>query len=217
MYILAVVVYSLGLLSFDIVKDKVLMCCSKIPSQYQAVENSEKMSQENRETESPENPTKDDNMKYLQILFYYVQDASLFKVHLPQLEVSDDSILKQIFQWSPEIIAKIYLGISNMCFPSTTPITKILFKSLFGPCILLFLFLIYISQNIIERLCKGQFRFFHLVRLSLLKAFILSVLFSYQQILIGAFSLVQCVNIDELKVLYVQGNIHCDQIWQKNY
>ena len=66
-----------------------------------------------------------------------------------------------------------------------------------------------------ERLCKGQFRFFHLVRLSLLKAFILSVLFSYQQILIGAFSLVQCVNIDELKVLYVQGNIHCDQIWQK--
>ena len=126
----------------------------------------------------------------------------------------DDSILKQIFQWSPEIIAKLYLGFSNICFPLTTPITKILFKCLFGPCVILFLFLIYISQNIIGRLCKRQSRICHLVRLSLLKAFILSVLFSYQQILIGAFSLVQCVNIDELKVLYAQGNIHCDQIWQ---
>ena len=47
-------------------------------------------------------------MKYLQILFYYVQDASLFKVHLPQLEANDDSILIQIFQWSPDIIAKMY-------------------------------------------------------------------------------------------------------------
>ena len=225
MYILAVVVYSLGLLSFDVVKDKVLMCCSKVwkkirnslfkKSHEQAVENGEEMSQENMETELQETPTKDDSMKYLQILFYYVQDASLFKVHLPQLLVSDDSILIQIFQWSPDIIAKMYLGISNMCFSSTTPITKILFKCLFGPCVIIFLFLIYISQNIMERLCKGQFRFFHFVRLSLLKAFILSVLFSYQQILIGAFSLVQCINIDELKVLYIQGNIHCDQIWQR--
>ena len=102
-----------------------------------------------------------------------------------------------------------------MCFPLTTAITKILFKCLFGPCVILFLFLIYISQNIMGRLCKGQSRFLHFVRLSLLKAFILSVLFSYQQMLIGAFSLVQCVRLDGLKVLYVQGDIHYDQIWQK--
>ena len=151
MYILAVVVYSLGLLSFDIVKDKVLMCCSKVwkkikkslfkKSKDQVVGNGEKISQENREREAQEKATKNDNMKYLQILFYYVQDASLFKVHLPQLQPNDDSILKQIFQWSPDIIAKMYLGISNMCFPSTRPITKILFKSLFGPCVIFSFFL----------------------------------------------------------------------------
>ena len=90
-----------------------------------------------------------------------------------------------------------------MCFPLTTAITKILFKCLFGPCVILFLFLIYISQNIMGRLCKRQSRFLNFVRLSLLKAFILSVLFSYQQMLIGAFSLVQCVRIDGLNVLYV--------------
>ena len=222
LYILAVALYSLGLLSFDIVKDKFLTCFSKFCKKFKnkifkkghhpAAENIEKISQENREKESQ---TKEDSMKYLQILFYYVQDASLFKVHLPEFEASDDSILIQIFQWSPDIIAKMYLGISNMCFPLTTAITKILFKCLFGPCVILFLFLIYISQNIMGRLCKGQSRFLHFVRLSLLKVFILSVLFSYQQMLIGAFSLVQCVRIDELKVLYVQGDIHCDQIWQK--
>ena len=225
MYILAVALYSLGLLSFDIVKDKVITCFSKIckkcknkfykKGQNPAAENIEKISEENREIESQETQAKEDSTKYLQILFYYVQDASLFKVHLPQLEASDDSILIQIFQWSPDIIAKMYLGISNMCFPLTTAITKILFKCLFGPCVILFLFLIYISQNIMGRLCKGQSRFLHFVRLILLKAFILSVLFSYQQMLIGAFSLVQCVRIDELKVLYVQGDIHCGQIWQK--
>ena len=225
MYVLAVALYSLGLLSFDIVKDKFLTCFSKFCKKFKnkifkkghdpAAENIDKISEENREKESYETQAKDDSMKYLQILFYYVQDASLFKVHLPQLEASDDSILIQIFQWSPDIIAKMYLGISNMCFPLTTAITKILFKCLFGPCVILFLFLIYISQNIMGRLCKGQSRFLHFVRLSLLKAFILSVLFSYQQMLIGAFSLVQCVQIDELKVLYVQSDIHCDQIWQK--
>ena len=222
MYILAVALYSLALLSFDIVKDKFLTCFIKFCKKFKnkifkkgkdpAAGNIEKISQENREKESQ---TKEDSMKYLQILFYYVQDASLFKVHLPQVKASDDSILIQIFQWSPDIIAKMYLGISNMCFPLTTAITKILFKCLFGPCVILFLFLIYISQNIMGRLCKGQSRFLHFVRLSLLKAFILSVLFSYQQMLIGAFSLVQCVRIDGLKVLYVQGDIHCGQIWQK--
>ena len=224
MYILVVAVYSLGLLSLDIVKDKFLTCFSKVCKKFKnkifkkgqdpAAENIEKTSEENKQKKSQETPTKEDSMKYLQILFYYVQDASLFKVHLPQLEASDDSILIQIFQWSPDIIAKMYLGISSMCFPLTTAITKILFKCLFGPCVILFLFLIYIGQNIMGRLCKGQSRF-HSVRLSLLKAFILSVLFSYQQMVIGTFSLVQCVRIDELKVLYVQGDIHCDQIWQK--
>ena len=168
-----------------------------------------------RKTDKKNHKKHKQKKKYLQILFYYVQDASLFKVHLPQLKASDDSILIQIFQWSPDIIAKMYLGISNMCFPLTTAITKILFKCLFGPCVIMFLFLIFISQNIMGRLCKGQSRFLHFVRLSLLKAFILSVLFSYQQMLIGAFSFVQCVKIDELKVLYVQGDIHGDQIWQK--
>ena len=143
MYILTVVLYSLGLLSFDIVKDKILTCFSKVCNKFknkifkkiqdQAAENIEKISQENKENKSQDTQAKEDSMKYLQILFYYVQDASLFKVHLPQLEVSDDSILIQIFQWSPDIIAKVYLGISNMCFPLTTAITKILFKCLFGP------------------------------------------------------------------------------------
>ena len=161
MYILAVALYSLGLLSFDIVKDKFLTCFSKVCKKFKKkiiqkgqdiAEDIEKISQENKEKESEETQAKEDSMKYLQILFYYVQDASLFKVNLPQLKASDDNILIQIFQWSPDIIAKMYLGISNMCFPLTTAITKILFKCLFGPCVILFLFFIFISQNIMGRL-----------------------------------------------------------------
>ena len=93
MYILAVALYSLGLLSFAIVKDKFLTCFSKVCKKFKnkiykkgqnpAAENIEKISEENREKESQETQAKENSMKYLQILFYYVQDASLFKVHLP--------------------------------------------------------------------------------------------------------------------------------------
>ena len=47
-----------------------------------------------------------------------------------------------------------------------------------------------------------------------MRAFILAVLFSYQQVAIGAFTLVQCVKVEDRKVLYIQGEILCDTWWQ---
>ena len=75
MYILAVALYSLGLLSFDIVKDKVFTCFSKVCKKFKnkifkkdqdpAAENIEKISQENREKESQETQAKEDSMNIL--------------------------------------------------------------------------------------------------------------------------------------------------------
>ena len=48
----------------------------------------------------------------------------------------------------------------------------------------------------------------------LIQAFLLSFLFSYQEIVIGTFALVKCVQVDQNRVLYIQGNIQCYQWWQ---
>ena len=153
MYILPVIVYSVGLMLLDIVKDKFNMCFNRIKRKLKnkVGKNRYHKPAENRKNETQETHVKDDSMKYLQILFYYVQDASLFKVHLAQLGGSNDRILLKMFQWSPESIIKMYSGISNMCFPLTTAITKILFKCTFDPCVILFLFLIYVGQMIIVK------------------------------------------------------------------
>ena len=48
----------------------------------------------------------------------------------------------------------------------------------------------------------------------LLKAFLLAVLFSYQNLAIGAFTLVRCVSVVNIKVLYLEGDLHCYSWWQ---
>ena len=46
------------------------------------------------------------------------------------------------------------------------------------------------------------------------KTFVLVGLFSYQQIVIGSFTLIKCIDIGNMKVLHVQGDIQCFTQWQ---
>ena len=79
----------------------------------------------------------DGGMKYAQILFYYVQDASLFMVLLPQTEQQNDNILQQILLFSPPLSA-LYTKASTFCLrEETTAVTKIFIISLFGPFVIL--------------------------------------------------------------------------------
>lgn len=48
----------------------------------------------------------------------------------------------------------------------------------------------------------------------MVQAFLLVLLFSYQKIITGAFTLVQCVDILGKRVLYIQGDIECYSWWQ---
>ena len=51
---------------------------------------------------------KEDGLKYLQILFYYVQDASLFKIQLPDEVANEEGIMEKILQFSPDAITYLY-------------------------------------------------------------------------------------------------------------
>ncbi len=153
---------------------------------------------------------KGDIMKYAQILFFYVQDAALFKVQLPDQGPQGDSLVVRILQFSPEVLTNIYTGINEFCFSSSsTAVTKIVFSSLFGHCVMFFLLLLCLCQKCLcSSTHKSQFR------AKLLQTFLLVILLSYQKQVIGAFSLVHCVNIGSRTVLHLQADLECYSWWQ---
>ena len=157
----------------------------------------------------------DSGMKFMQIFLYYVQDATLFKIHLPDANGPHENILVKILQFSPEILT-VYYKVSDLCFTrNTTAVMKIFLSSMFGPCIILFLSVVYVVQRIVSRYSWKTSTIWETLRSKLMQAFLLTILFSFQKIIKGAFSLIQCVDIDNNKVLYVEGDILCYTWWQR--
>ncbi len=157
----------------------------------------------------------DTGMKYMQILFYYVQDASLFKVQLPNTVKKEEGLIFSILQFSPGIISTIYTNITELCFSEgNAPITKVLLSSLFGPCVAVFLLCIYLFQKVLSKFARTQSHFWPHLRGYLMRAFLLTILLSYQKIVTGVFTLVHCVDVGSNKVLHIQGDINCYTWWQ---
>ena len=159
---------------------------------------------------------RDGGMKYLQILLYFVQDAALFKVHLPdaRLNYEDKSLLIQFLQFSPQMLL-LYVKVTNLCLVSTTTaVLKVAFRALFGPCILLLLFLMYVGQLLLSAFVHKNSKIWETARAKLCEAFILTILFSNQKIVQGAFELVKCVEISDTKRLFIQADITCFTWWQ---
>ncbi len=170
-------------------------------------------SEENSDTQSKTD--EDSGMKYMQILFYYVQDASLFKVQVPNEQQKGKSLIIKIIEFSPEVMSSVYTSVTNLCFcEDTTAVTKIIFKCLFGPSVMLCLLFLYLLQNFIVRFFQTDPKFWECLKSCLLQAFLVTMLFCYQKIVTGVFTLVQCVDVGDEKVLYIQGDIVCYTWWQ---
>ena len=164
-------------------------------------------------TENDKSDT-ESGMKYVQIILYYVQDATLFKIHLPDAKEHTENVLVKVLQFSPEILT-VYYKVSDLCFTqNTTAVMKVFLSSIFGPCIMSFLGLVYIVHWMISRYSQKASTLSETLKSKLIQAFLLAVLFSFQKIIIGAFLLIQCVDIDSEKVLYIQGDIQCYTWWQ---
>ena len=91
---------------------------------------------------------------------------------------------------------------------------KTLIKSVFGPCVMLLLLILYLVLKYSSLLNPSCLSFYNSATTYLIQTFLLVFLMSYQQIITGAFTLVQCIQVHEDKVLYIQGNIQCYTWWQ---
>ncbi len=151
-------------------------------------------------------------MKYIQILLYYVQDGSLFETEVPLQGTTGTSALQLLLQFSPDIVGFVYKNITSICIPSSTSITKVVFQAALGPCVLSSVFLMYLIQRYVSKFMRQIL--WTSIRCSLMKAFVMTLLFSYQKIVTGIFTLVQCVEVDQSNVLYVYGELQCYTWWQ---
>ena len=110
LYIFCIVGYGLGLMLMGSIKyvgvPIIKTIYRRIKEKFPKKSNT-KMAEKNQE-ESDIKTKEDGSFKYLQILFYYVQDATLIKVHLPSKILEETSTIVKILQFSPEVLTSIY-------------------------------------------------------------------------------------------------------------
>ena len=82
-------------------------------------------------------------MKYMQLLFYYVQDSNLFAVYLPEVSVKSKNIVVEFLELSPRIM-EVYVQATELCFTFMTAISKVVLQFLFGFFVIGSLFLVYL-------------------------------------------------------------------------
>ena len=157
----------------------------------------------------------DDSTKYIQILFFYIQDALLFKINIPGQNYQKKGTIEKILSFSPKILTLTYSKVIHTCFSyAETPVSKILFEMFFGLYLVFTIWLLYLILIFASKFLKKTSNICAKFKSCLLRAFLLGILFSYQNLVMGAFTLVRCVDIENVKVLHIEGDVQCYNWWQ---
>ena len=209
----AVLVYGILLLSFSTIKDMVMKLFKK---GYTMCKERFQQGKVNRnssdEQQSKDTATEENDLKYMQLLFYYVQDSKLFTVHFPETDTKTENIVVKFLEFSPDIL-RAYIQVSELCFVFSTATMKVVLSLSFGFLVMTFLFFVYCIQKITSHIVQRKSHFVTL-EIKLVKAFLVTVLLSYQKLVMGALMLVQCIDIGDKAMLFVQADIQCYTWWQ---
>ena len=157
----------------------------------------------------------DDSTKYIQILFFYIQDAVLFQINIPGQNYQEKGTIEKILSFSPKILTLTYSKVIHTCFSNVeTPVSKILFEMFFGIYLIFIVWLLYLIVKLTSKFLKKTSNIWAKVKSCLFRAFLLGMLFTYQNLVMGAFTLVRCVDIANIKVLHIEGEVECYNWWQ---
>ena len=154
---------------------------------------------------------KDEGGVFLILLFYYFQDAAI--VHINTIYVDKETALVNsikevvggIFKFRLDVL---HFATSICAFPGLTPAIKIVFKLFFVPLVLIILISIYsVSLYLEKRITRVRIWDFLARRAAL--AIMFAILFSYQKLATSLFKLVNCVNINDQSVMFIDAEIEC--------
>lgn len=119
---------------------------------------------------------------FLQLLFYFYQDASLFHIQLPQKSAQNFSLLQNILSFSPELLLVLENALHICISASSSTLAafwKIIFKISFGFCVMSGLFLVYFLLKMLSPFISFQSK--ETVKGKLCEAFIVTLLLSFQK------------------------------------
>ena len=128
------------------------------------------------------------------------------------MDSTTENVVVKFLEFSPGILG-IYIEATELCLVVSSAIIKVVFELSFRFLVMMFLGLIYLIQRFLSQ-CTKKKVFMEKLKVKLVEAFLLTVLVSYQKLLIGTFTLVQCVSIENSTVLFIQANVECYTGWQ---
>ncbi len=153
--------------------------------------------------------------KFVQIIFFYIQDASLLQVDLYRKESEEGQSLWTQLAFNISQLAIELMNFSkSVCFmANTTPISKVLMKSALGPSILVLLLLVYFVFFLVTKFTSSPKLKNHVYE-NLSSAAMFVLLFFFQKLATASLSLVHCVEVGDKSVLFIDGTVECYQPWQ---
>ncbi len=159
--------------------------------------------------------THSSTLKYLQIILFYIQDASLLEVDLPKAKGNGQSnFTKWLFDFSHLAVDVVNFG-KNICLTKDlTPVPKLLIKNICGPSILLLCGCVYTLFNVISCCVTPTQTAKKLVYDHLVSTTMFVLLIYFQKMATTFMSLVYCVQVGDNYVLHIDGTIQCYQPWQ---
>ncbi len=95
-------------------------------------------------------------LKYVQIILFYIQDATLLQVDLPMAATDEHSgFTKRLLSMSHWTIEAVNFGQTLRFTNNLTPVTKLILQNIAGPSVLFLYFLLYLSYKTFEK-CFGH-------------------------------------------------------------
>ena len=131
---------------------------------------------------------------------------------MPEIGGKTENFVVNFLEFSPRIL-EAYVQATELCLTFSTAITKVVLQFSFGFLVIAFLFVVYLMQLILSLFVQKKLLFDEL-EMKLVQAFILTVLFSYQKVVMGACTLVQCITLRDQAMLFVQADVQCYTWWQ---
>ncbi len=152
--------------------------------------------------------------KFVQIIFFYIQDASLLQVDMYRKESEEgQSFWTQLVFNISQLAIELMNFSKSVCFmQNATPISKVLIKSVLGPCILVLLLLTYFVFYLVTKFISSPKLKNHMYE-NLSSAAMFVLLFFFQKLATASLSLVHCVVVGDKSVMFIDGTVECYQPW----
>ncbi len=156
-------------------------------------------------------------LKYIQIFLFYIQDASLFQVDLPNTNSDSENQSKfsqLVFGISHLAVDVVNFGKLLSLTNDMTPIPKLIIKNITGPSVLLLYVTICVFFQLMDKCLTFPDKHKSFMYNRLVTAALFSLGFFFQKIATSSLSLLHCVQVGHTSVLHIDGHMECYQQWQ---